>query len=95
MTIAHPNEGARNWRQERVETPLMLRALDLPRRARVLEVGCGRGIALPPLARYLAAIATVEWAVDRQIENGPQDGALIGALLESKGQSAHVSATGA
>ena len=25
-----PNEGSRNWRQEHVEIPLMLRALDLP-----------------------------------------------------------------
>jgi hypothetical protein len=48
-----PNEGARNWRQEHVEIPLMVAALSLPRGARVLEVGCGRGIALPVLDRYL------------------------------------------
>ena len=30
--------------------PLMLRALRLPRGGRVLEIGCGRGVALPVLA---------------------------------------------
>ncbi|MGH7528501.1 MAG: class I SAM-dependent methyltransferase, partial [Gemmatimonadales bacterium] len=49
-----PNEGGRNWRQEHIEIPLMLRALRLPRGARLLEVGCGRGVALPALARHLA-----------------------------------------
>ena len=49
-----PNESGRNWRQERLEVPMMLAVLKLPRRARVLEVGCGRGIALPVFARLLA-----------------------------------------
>jgi ubiquinone/menaquinone biosynthesis C-methylase UbiE len=62
-----PNEGARNWRQEHVEIPLMVWALDLPRRARVLEVGCGRGIALPVLQRYLAPARLVGLDLDREL----------------------------
>ncbi len=59
-----PNESDRNWRQEHLEIPLMLVALRLPRSARVLEVGCGRGIALPPLARRLAPSRLVGLDID-------------------------------
>lgn len=62
-----PNEGPRNWRQEHVEIPLMLRALGLPRRVRVLEVGCGRGIALPVLAQHLEPARLVGVDVDRSL----------------------------
>jgi ubiquinone/menaquinone biosynthesis C-methylase UbiE len=48
-----PNEEGRNSRQSSLEVPLMIRALGLPRHARVLEVGCGRGVALPVLGRSL------------------------------------------
>lgn len=51
---AFPNIEARNFNQEMVEIPLMCLLLDLPVGGRVLEVGCGRGIALPPLTRKLA-----------------------------------------
>jgi SAM-dependent methyltransferase len=47
------NVEARNGLQERVEIPLLLRALRPPCGGRVLEVGCGRGIALPVLADRL------------------------------------------
>ena len=59
-----PNERGRNWRQEHVEIPLMLRALRLPRRARVLEIGCGRGVALPTLARHLTPARLVGIDID-------------------------------
>ena len=47
------NVEARNTLQARLEIPAMLRALDLPRGGRILEVGCGRGIALPVLSERL------------------------------------------
>ena len=45
-----PDIERRNRLQERVEVPTLIRSLRLPTDARVLEVGCGRGVALPPLA---------------------------------------------
>ena len=41
--------ATRNWLQALVEIPLLMHALRLPRGGRVLEVGCGRGVALPVL----------------------------------------------
>jgi ubiquinone/menaquinone biosynthesis C-methylase UbiE len=48
-----PNEGRRNFMQERLELPVMVAMLGLPKGGRILEVGCGRGIALPVLATRL------------------------------------------
>jgi SAM-dependent methyltransferase len=53
------NVEARNGLQARVEVPLLVRALRLPRGGRVLEIGCGRGVALPVLARLLAPASLV------------------------------------
>lgn len=46
-----PNEEGRNSRQAQMEVPLLVRALGLPTGARILEIGCGRGVALPVLDR--------------------------------------------
>jgi len=46
-----PNEEGRNSRQSQWEIPALVKAMALPREARILEIGCGRGIALPVLAR--------------------------------------------
>jgi ubiquinone/menaquinone biosynthesis C-methylase UbiE len=48
-----PDVARRNAWQEAFEVPALVRSLGLPRGGRVLEVGCGRGIALPALARWL------------------------------------------
>jgi len=58
------NMESRNGLQERVEIPLLLRALRLPRGGRVLEVGCGRGIALPVLSERLAPAELVGVDID-------------------------------
>lgn len=58
------NVESRNGLQERVELPLMLRVLRLPRGGRVLEVGCGRGVALPGLAEHLAPAELVGVDID-------------------------------
>jgi ubiquinone/menaquinone biosynthesis C-methylase UbiE len=62
-----PNETPRNWRQEHVEIPLMLLVLGLPRGRRVLELGCGRGVALPVLARSLQPSRLVGLDRDRAL----------------------------
>lgn len=46
-----PNEQGRNTRQAQLEVPVLVRAMGLPAGARILEVGCGRGVALPVLDR--------------------------------------------
>jgi len=64
---AFPNEGRRNFLQETLEVPVMIRVLDLPKGGRILEVGCGRGIALPPLARALAPRRLVGIDIDPEL----------------------------
>lgn len=49
-----PNVSRRNFTQELLEVPAMVRLLGLPSRLRMLEVGCGRGVALPALSRLCA-----------------------------------------
>ncbi len=48
-----PNLAWRNALQTRFEIPTILRVLGLPHDARILEAGCGPGVALPELARHL------------------------------------------
>ena len=44
-----PTKRGRNWRQQHLEIPLFASLLELPAHARVLEVGCGRGVGLPAI----------------------------------------------
>ncbi|HET7189474.1 MAG TPA: methyltransferase domain-containing protein [Gemmatimonadaceae bacterium] len=61
------NMESRNGLQERFEIPLLVRALRLPQGGRVLEVGCGRGVALPVLAERLRPASLVGVDVDRSL----------------------------
>lgn len=61
------NVESRNGLQERFELPLFFRTLRLPRGGRVLEVGCGRGIALPVLAERLAPAELAGVDVDAEL----------------------------
>jgi protein-L-isoaspartate O-methyltransferase len=57
----------RNLMQESLEVPALVRLLDLPRGGRVLEVGCGRGIALPPLDALLQPAQLIGLDVDNDL----------------------------
>ena len=61
------NVESRNGLQERIEIPLMLRALALPLGGHVLEVGCGRGVALPVLAERLQPDALTGVDIDPEL----------------------------
>jgi SAM-dependent methyltransferase len=58
------NVETRNGLQALVEIPLMIRALRLPRRARILEIGCGRGVALPVLDDLLEPVELIGLDID-------------------------------
>ena len=62
--VPFPNVERRNRLQERVEVPALIRSLRLPTGARILEVGCGRGVALAPVARLCRPQALVGLDVD-------------------------------
>jgi SAM-dependent methyltransferase len=62
--VPFPNMEARNGMHALIEVPLMLRALRVPRGGRALEIGCGRGVALPVLAERLTPLALVGVDVD-------------------------------
>ena len=62
-----PNVESRNVLQECLEVPALVRSLRLPVGARVLEVGCGRGVALPPLAELCRPARLVGLDVDEAL----------------------------
>jgi ubiquinone/menaquinone biosynthesis C-methylase UbiE len=62
-----PNETGRNWRQEHLEIPAMVALLGLESGGRVLEVGCGRGVALPVVARRLRPVRLVGLDIDEAL----------------------------
>jgi ubiquinone/menaquinone biosynthesis C-methylase UbiE len=62
-----PNVGGRNTRQSQLEIPAMVRALGIPSDARILEVGCGRGIAMPTLDRLCSPRRLVGLDIDPEL----------------------------
>jgi ubiquinone/menaquinone biosynthesis C-methylase UbiE len=62
-----PNEEGRNNRQAQLEIPAMVRALRIPNGKRILEVGCGRGIALPVIDRLCRPQLLVGVDVDPEL----------------------------
>jgi ubiquinone/menaquinone biosynthesis C-methylase UbiE len=61
-----PDMAGRNDRQRTIEIPLLARALRLPGGRRILELGCGRGIALPVVHRLLRPARLVGIDIDRR-----------------------------
>ena len=59
-----PDVARRNLLQEIVELPALIALLRLPRGGRILEVGCGRGVALPVLDRMLGPSQLVGIDID-------------------------------
>lgn len=49
--IPFANSEGKNWREQVLEVPTVLRLMDIPRNASILEIGTGRGVALTPIAR--------------------------------------------
>lgn len=62
-----PNDEGRNTRQSQLEIPAMVRAVGIPSDARILEVGCGRGIAIPVLDRLCSPRRLVGLDIDSEL----------------------------
>ncbi len=62
-----PNLKHRNFLQGRIEVPLFTRALSLASRCRVLEVGCGRGVALPVFEALLRPASLVGLDIELEL----------------------------
>jgi ubiquinone/menaquinone biosynthesis C-methylase UbiE len=62
-----PNDEGKNSRQAQLEIPMVVRAMRLPADARILEVGCGRGIALPVFDRLCEPRRLVGLDIDGEL----------------------------
>jgi ubiquinone/menaquinone biosynthesis C-methylase UbiE len=62
--------GNKEWRnaiQSSIEVPMLARALRIPARLRVLEIGCGRGVGLVALAEVCEPALLVGLDVDQAL----------------------------
>jgi len=62
-----PNDSGRNTRQACLEIPLFVRALGIHDGDRILEIGCGRGIALPVISRLCRPARLVGVDIDEAL----------------------------
>lgn len=62
-----PNDEGKNSRQAQLEIPMLVRAMKLPAGARILEIGCGRGIALPVFDRLCSPRRLVGLDIDGEL----------------------------
>src|SRR6188768_3011033 len=65
--VAFGNVEARNGLQAWLEIPAMIYALRLPYGKDILEIGCGRGVALPVLSERLMPASLVGLDNDRAL----------------------------
>jgi ubiquinone/menaquinone biosynthesis C-methylase UbiE len=81
--LSFPDVARRNFLQEVLEVPALLRLLRLERGGQVLEVGCGRGVALPCFARLLDPARLVGIDVDPgMLEAAHERAAACGVRVE-------------
>ena len=64
---AFPDVARRNVFQENVEVPILVRLMRLPRHGRILEVGCGQGIAIPVICRTCEPTRMVGLDIDDEL----------------------------
>jgi ubiquinone/menaquinone biosynthesis C-methylase UbiE len=62
-----PDVPRRNFMQESLEVPALTRLLEVPPGGDVLEIGCGRGVALPPLHTLLQPQSLVGLDIDAEL----------------------------
>lgn len=62
-----PNDQGKNTRQAQLEVPAVVRSLGLPTDVRILETGCGRGIALPVLDRLCSPRQLAGLDIDEEL----------------------------
>jgi ubiquinone/menaquinone biosynthesis C-methylase UbiE len=62
--VPFPKAGWRNYLQQSLEIPTLVRLLRLPAGGDVLEVGCGVGTAFEPLARLLGPVSLTGIDID-------------------------------
>jgi ubiquinone/menaquinone biosynthesis C-methylase UbiE len=61
-----PEKPSRNARQQTIEVPLFIWALKLASHRRILEVGCGAGVALPVIHRLCSPELLIGLDMDKR-----------------------------